>query len=274
VTVPALVFVSVVVAGAPEPAAPAIMQAPATAAPGIADNSFLLEEAYNQEPGVIQHISSFVRLGPGNWAYTFTEEWPAPAQAHQISVTLPFQGAGDHSGLGDAALNYRYQVLDGSHGGVAFTPRLSVLVPTGNSDRALGGGSVGFQANLPVSVDTGRRIVTHSNLGATWVPRARNEAHQRADTWGWNAGQSVIWAARPRIHLLAELVWTRAEMVVGPDATVTDDAFYLSPGIRWAHNFASGLQIVPGIAIPVGIGPSRGDTGVLLYLSFEHPIRK
>lgn len=270
---PALVLVSVVMAGAPETAASGIAPAPPAVAPGIADNSFLLEEAYNQEPGVVQHISSFVRLGPGNWAYTFTEEWPARTQAHQISVTLPFQGAG-HSGLGDAAVNYRYQVLDGSHGGLALSPRLSVLVPTGDSDRGLGGGGVGFQANLPVSVDTGRRIVTHSNLGATWVLRARNAAHQKADTWAWNAGQSVIWAARPRIHLLAELVWTRAETVVGRGATVTDDAFYLSPGVRWAHNFASGLQVVPGIAIPIGIGPSRGDTWVLLYLSFEHPIRK
>ena len=31
--------------------------AAAPAAPGISDNSFLLEEAYNQERGVVQHIS-------------------------------------------------------------------------------------------------------------------------------------------------------------------------------------------------------------------------
>ena len=35
--------------------------------PPIADNSFLIEEAYNQDPGVVQHISTFSRpgLGPG-----------------------------------------------------------------------------------------------------------------------------------------------------------------------------------------------------------------
>jgi hypothetical protein len=29
--------------------------------PPIQDNSFLIEEAYNQEPGVVQHISVFTR---------------------------------------------------------------------------------------------------------------------------------------------------------------------------------------------------------------------
>jgi len=32
-----------------------------TPAPGIQDNSFLVEEAYNQNFGVVQHISSFTR---------------------------------------------------------------------------------------------------------------------------------------------------------------------------------------------------------------------
>lgn len=32
-------------------------------APAIQDNSFFIEEAYNQEDRVVQHISTFVRLG-------------------------------------------------------------------------------------------------------------------------------------------------------------------------------------------------------------------
>ena len=84
----------------------------------------------------------------------------------------------------------------------------------------------------------------------------------------------MIWLARPAFHPLLELAWTRAETVVGPDRTESVDALYLSPGLRWAHNLKSGLQIVPGIAVPVGVGPSSGDTGVLLYLSFEHALWK
>src|SRR6185436_8207277 len=41
----------------------------------IADNSFLIEEAYNQEAGVVQHISALALVEGGNWAYGFTQEW-------------------------------------------------------------------------------------------------------------------------------------------------------------------------------------------------------
>jgi hypothetical protein len=42
--------------------------------------------------------------------------------------------------------------------------------------------------------------------------------------------------------------------------------------VRWAHNFTNGLQIVPGVSVPMGAGPSAGERGVIFYLSFEHPI--
>jgi hypothetical protein len=48
----------------------------------------------------------------------------------------------------------------------------------------------------------------------------------------------------------------------------------VSPGVRWAHNFKNGLQIVPGVAVPVGVGSSQGEVGVIFYLSFEHPFGK
>jgi hypothetical protein len=104
------------------------------------------------------------------------------------------------------------------------------------------------------------------------IPNARGADRATASTRGFNAGQSVIWLARPTFHPLVERAWTRAESVVGPDRTESADALYPSPGVRWAHNLKSGLQIVPGIAVPIGIGPSSGDTAVLLYLSFEHTL--
>lgn len=52
----------------------------------IQDNSFLLEEAYNQEAGVVQHIQSFMYLKKSkDWIYTFTQEWPVPKETHQLS---------------------------------------------------------------------------------------------------------------------------------------------------------------------------------------------
>jgi hypothetical protein len=84
----------------------------------------------------------------------------------------------------------------------------------------------------------------------------------------------LVWLAHPRWNLLLELVHTRTQAVLGLDRTETQGATFLSPGIRWAHNFPSGLQIVPGIAIPMGVGASRGERAVFLYLSFEHPFGK
>lgn len=83
--------------------------------PPIQDNSFLIEEAYNQEDGVIQHISTFERLSNSrDWVYTQTDEWPVRSYRHQVSVTLAATHAGSFAGSGagwgDAAFNYRYQL--------------------------------------------------------------------------------------------------------------------------------------------------------------------
>ena len=129
----------------------------------IQDNSFLLEEAYNQEPGVVQHINTFTRFDDSDdWVYTFTQEWPAPSLRHQLSATFPYRrltGIGDdESGLGDVALNYRYQLLGSGEDAVAFSPRLSLLLPTGDEDRGLGAGALGYQVNLPLSVVLARNM--------------------------------------------------------------------------------------------------------------------
>src|SRR5215210_2143241 len=82
----------------------------------IQDNSFLVEEAYNQETGVVQHIFSFTRLFQSrDWVVSFTQEWPAPTQRHQLSYTVVGTSAGDFPnegpGIGDMAINYRFQAI-------------------------------------------------------------------------------------------------------------------------------------------------------------------
>ena len=58
--------------------------------PSIQDNSFLVEEAYNQEAGVVQHISglNIDRTGK-SYEYDFTQEWPVGSIRHQLSYTPP-----------------------------------------------------------------------------------------------------------------------------------------------------------------------------------------
>jgi hypothetical protein len=246
--------------------------------PPIQDNSFLLEEAYNQEDGVIQHINTFMRQRGGLWAYTFTQEWPVTGQKHQLSYTIPVQrvaGTPDFSnGLGDVAINYRYQLLGSGKTRVAFAPRFSLLLPTGDSKKGLGAGAVGYQFNFPVSLVVADKLVTHINAGATLTPSTKNAIGEKANTSGFNLGQSLIWLTAQNFNVMVEAAWNSSETVTGQKLKQRGYSFLLNPGIRWAHNFKSGLQIVPGIAVPLGLGPSNGDHALFFYLSFEHPLKK
>lgn len=223
--------------------------------PRIEDNSFLIEEAYNQEPRVVQHIGTWLRaLRSAPWIFTFTQEWPLWSQRHQFSYSIPFQQGPSpqrYSGFGDAAINYRYQLL-AADARVALAPRFSVLIPTGSEARGLGVGSLGVQVNLPLSVRLGPTLVTHWNTGVTAIPNVTT----------YHLGGSVIWLAKPVFNILCETIWLRQN--------TGDEQLLLNPGVRWAHNFASGLQIVPGVSFPIGLGPSSGEDGAFLYLSFEH----
>ena len=248
--------------------------------PGIQDNSFLIEEAYNQERGVVQHISTFSRMwNSKDWSYSFTQEWPAPGNwRHQLSYTLVGMhsggSAGSGAGLGDTVLNYRYQLFGSGDSRVAFSPRLSVLLPTGNSGLGRGYGAAGVQVNLPASVVLHPRLVSHWNAGATFVPHARNAGHERASSAGYSFGQSLIFIAHARFNPMLETSVSRFQSVTGPGQTSWSTLAYLSPGFRCAFNLKSGMQIVPGAAMPIGIGPSVGGRGIFLYLSFEHPFRR
>jgi hypothetical protein len=241
----------------------------------IQDNSFLLEEAYNQETGVIQHISLFTRArGTGDWGYAFTQEWPLGGQRHQLSYTLMLERAAGTSGFGDAFLNYRYQVAGSGGDRVAAAPRVSILVPTGDETDGLGVGGWGLDVGFPLSVVIAGDVVTHVNVAAAVVPRARNAVGDRAATREVRVGQSLIWQVRPTVNLMVEAAWRRGETVTGPGTRASREEFFVSPGIRGAFNFASGLQVVPGAAVAFGVGPSRGARLVVLYLSFEHPLRR
>ncbi len=246
----------------------AVLPLPAQAP--IADNSFLIEEAYNQESRVVQHISVVQRGRDGSWAYGFTQEWPFFSPSHQLGFTVPvLEDAGGRARLGDMVLNYRYQLV-GGEGPVAAAPRVSLQLPTGSASRGVGDDAVGVQFNLPVSVRAGPRFVTHWNAGATWVPRAAAATGARAATTAVNLGASAVWLARPRFNVLVEVSWGRGDEVTGPGATAPTEELLLVPGVRWAHDFASGLQIVPGLGYARGLGTSHGADAVLVYLSLEH----
>ena len=240
----------------------------------IQDNSFLLEEAYNQEAGVVQHISNYARTG-GDWAFSFTQEWPLGGIKHQLSYTIPFLNTERRgTGLGDVALNYRYQLAGNPQARVVAAPRLSLLLPTGSEAAGRGRGGVGVQVNVPLTLVLSDAVVTHWNAGATLTPSARNAAGDEATTHGFNLGGSVIWLAHRRLNLLLESVWYEVTGVVGEGQVDRASIWVLSPGVRAAFDFGD-LQVVPGAAYSIGEGPDGDNAeGVFLYLSFEHPFRR
>jgi hypothetical protein len=258
----------------PQPAGPP----PEGAAGGpISDNSFLIEEAYNQDPGVVQHISTFLRPRAGGWNYNFTQEWPLGGMRHQLSYSVPLvhgPSAGETAGLGDVALNYRYQLLGKSgEDTLLVAPRLTLLLPTGSRLEDRGSGGLGIQLNLPLTWRPRAWLATHLNAGTTVVPRARFPGAPRATPVSFNLGASAIWLASDRINFLLETLWTSAAQVQPDGSVARSTTTLVSPGVRVAFDFASGLQIVPGAAYALAVGSGGGDA-LIVYLSFEHPFRR
>ena len=247
----------------------------ATVAPKIQDNSFLVEEAYNQEAGVVQHIATFhVRRGSSDFDLGFAQEWPVGSIMHQLSYDIPFARIGSKAGIGDIGINYRYQLKGDGNAPLAIAPRITLLLPTGDWKRSRGNGGVGGEVAIAGSFVLSKLLTTHTNVGFAVVPSAKNSLGQKAGITEWAFGQSLILTSNSFIQPMLEAVYSRGTEVTGDDRTSSIESLLLAPGARAAFNFESGLQIVPGLAVPLGIGPSSGERGVFVYLSFEHAFRK
>jgi hypothetical protein len=234
--------------------------------PAIEDNSFLLEEAYNQGAGVVQHIGSFVhfRKPVTSSELGFAQEWPLGSQRHQLSYAVGHawaEGAGGD--FGDIALNYRLQVSDSS-ATVAIAPRLSLIIPTGDDHRGA------LQVNIPLSRRVSEHLAFHVNVGGTLT---RDVASTDRDLKGYHAGASVIGIVSPTFNVMLEGLVSSDEEIGEDGGTARSTQTTLAPGLRFAVNRGD-LQIVPGFGVPIVFGGGRTDAGVYLYLSFEHPFKK
>ena len=251
----------------------------------ISDNSFLIEEAYNQEAGVIQHIFNAVYTHDPSrhgWTFSFTQEWPVPAEEHQLSYTIPSSHIWDsgelQSGIGDILLNYRYQALEEGERQPAFAPRFSLILPTGDRKRGTGNGVVGYQWGLPFSKKVASRLAVHANLGLTYLPHVRapvagsGQLSPRQSLVSYNLGASAIFALLPRLHLLLEWMSNFEQSI--NDAGKAERAFkpVISPGFRTAVVNEDDLQVVLGAAVPIGLNRNADNHGVFLYFSIEHKL--
>ena len=252
----------------------------------IEDNSFLIEEAYNQEPNVIQHIFTAAYNNDSRergWTFNFTQEWPVFSQDHQFSYSVPtyhfIDGADRIYGLGDVLINYRYQALYEDDSKPAFAPRFSLILPTGSRRRGTGDNVVGYQWNLPFSKKFGSRFAAHANFGLTYLPHVHalldagtGQLSAPRSLVSYNVGASAIYALFPRFHLMLEWVGNYEESINDVGRSVRAFKPTLSPGFRTAVVNEEKLQIVLGAAMPVGLSRKADNHGAFLYFSVEHDL--
>jgi DtxR family Mn-dependent transcriptional regulator len=256
---------------------------PAAAPPsrfGTSDNSFYVEEAFNQEPGIVQNIFGFERMGPRGWNASFTQEWPAAGIRHQLSYTLTGARDGGSTRFSDAAIHYRHQVWNDEGRTPAFSPRVSLLVTRNDGDTPADEGMVGLQTNLPFSKDAGW-VFLHANAGLTWLPSASTAGFQ---TGGVRAAEdvallspffagSVIVAARPMFNLMFETVVESEESVVGPGLSDRSAVVTFAPGARGGWNIGD-AQLILGLAVPFIRQEGETDVGLFTYFSYELPFAR
>jgi DtxR family Mn-dependent transcriptional regulator len=240
----------------------------------IADNSFLVEEAFNQEPGIFQNLAGVV-VANGNWGLTFTQEWPLASQTHQLSFSVSALDKGTGTGIGDTLINYRYQVSLDEPGRVAFSPRVSAIIPTGDVPRLRGSGSMGLQFNLPFSKQSGDWY-WHWNGGVTWLPWADSlsllsDEQGDVDLVSPFLAASSIYRVRQMFNVMVESV-VRFDSLTEPEGNRRETAFLLSPGARGGWNIGE-KQLVLGAAVPMAWVGGEVEPGLLIYLSYELPFK-
>jgi hypothetical protein len=74
----------------------------------------------------------------------------------------------------------------------------------------------------------------------------------------------------PRRRASSRALFVSTERRVG-GLTTRDDALLLSPGVRWGIDLPQDVQVVLGLAAPLGVGPSAGARALFAYLSVELP---
>lgn len=259
----------------------------------IRDNAFLVEEAFNQEPGVAQHIFNWVDLWDWvpqgktrDFVFAYTMELPLGSQTHQFSFTTQFldsfeQPTGDaalhQGGVGDTFLNYRYQLLANDEF-LWCAPRVSLIAPTGDERFGLGTGELGYQFNLPVS-RYGDRFDFHFNAGLTFTPNVSaflttTTRSPRHDLYGYNLGGSAFWKPQTYLNFFVEglALWNHEIDDLGLRDRTTQ--VFVNPGVRYAICQFDDVEWVIGVSTPIGLTRETPDIGFFAYMSIEHVFRR
>jgi hypothetical protein len=251
--------------------------------PAFEDNSFLLEEAFNQPMSVIQNIFNYNldNIRYKNAQFSFTQEIPLTDLTHQLSYTFVYNFAenpngGMNSGFGDMNISYRPMLL-GEKDWAMVIPRFTLIIPTGKSSDGLGNGAPGFQFNMAVTKRPTRKLVTHLNAGFTYLYKSdrysfsnnENKLAYEHDLLFENVGASIIWYPVRKANLMVEYISNFISGISEENTITRDHQQIINPAFRFCIDNGK-MQIVPGIGLPIQIMNGKYDhTGLFFYLSFE-----
>lgn len=259
----------------------------------IRDNAFLVEEAFNQEPGDVQHIFNWInlwdKLSDGearDFLFSYTMELPLGSQTHQFSFTtqslhafekLDNVPATQEGGVGDTFLNYRYQLLADDEF-LWCAPRFSLVVPTGDERFGLGTGQLGYQFNLPIS-SYGDLFDYHFNAGATYIPNvslstAAGPLSPRHDLNAYNLGASVFYKPETYFNVFVEALALWNQEVDPRGFRDNSTQVFVNPGLRYAVCQLDQVEWVVGLSLPIGLTPDTPEIGLFAYMSVEHNFLK
>ncbi|HEY0653586.1 MAG TPA: hypothetical protein VGD65_10690 [Chryseosolibacter sp.] len=230
----------------------------------IEDNSFIIEEAFNQSPGVIQYTASSQVANDGT-AINLECELPLSGERHQLSFSLPTKVSSFTFAVEELMISYR-PLVSGRHRWIMITPRLSLIVPTATIEPRLNGGTFGIEWNFALTKRLSRNVISHINLGSTHpLARSHNEPqlNRLHDKF---CGASLVLALARNMDLLAEFKATNAS---GHFASAGTWNLVANPGCRFLFKVTN-FVIVPGLSAPIewrtGLPVARQ---LLIYLSIE-----
>ncbi len=147
-----------------------------------------------------------------------------------LVLTLPYQWGKieedglttyDERGISDAVLETKWRFFEKDGLGLALKP--GIRIPTGNDEKGLGTGEVGYQAFFVVSKAI-EHWSFHANLGYT-----RNENKIREQRNIWHASLATTWEVVKHLNLVANIGMER-----NPDDSAKNNPAFLIGGVIYS----------------------------------------
>ena len=242
----------------------------------ISGNTFLIEEAFNQDARVVQHILkfSFTRPSDENLIF-FAQEWPLFSHDHQIGFSFSYfwlkKDENPYFLFGTLTLDYRYQLLDDGNW-AAMAPRISLVVPHRKNYPY---GNIGYQLNMPVSKRVHDKWIVHVNAGVMLQPKVDVNLPEKKNIYSYHAGAGLFWLLHPKFNITLEwLSEFRDEYDWDEDwdeeIKKNKSIHWINPGVRFAFRVGP-VEFVPGFCVPLQVHGKKKPKTAYLSVSMEHP---